>query len=69
MRKLIKKIQDFLDRDIREMIFKREIPQAPVVLPQAQEPTESIAAKPLAATQDKDKPSKKPRKKRQTRKI
>lgn len=66
MRDLIKRIQDFLDRDIREMMFKRETPQAPVALPQATEPTETIAAAPKVEAEAK--PAKKPRKKRQTRK-
>jgi hypothetical protein len=66
MRDLIKRINDFLDRDIREMIFKREVPQAPVALPQATEPTEIIAA---PKTETPAPVAKKPRKKRQTKKV
>jgi hypothetical protein len=67
MRDLIKRINDFLDRDIREMIFKREVPQAPVALPQATEPTETTAATPRAESPVTA--AKKPRKKRQTKKA
>lgn len=63
MKKLLKKIKEALTTDIIQAVFKKEQPQKEVVLPQACEPVEVIAAKPMVEEPVVvQKPARKPRK-------